>query len=142
MGEAHERFGSMLLANAIAPLSSSPVLVVEDDNHLRAAMLRVLAHAGFSAIGVSNGNEALDYLAVGRPPLAILLDLQLPLMDGATLRWVLLSEPRWAMIPVVVCSADLDAVESRSLPGIERWLGKPFSPAVLVDAVRPYHLLS
>ena len=134
--------GSMQSESMIVPLSSAPVLVVEDDNPLRAAMLRVLAHAGLSAIGVSNGNEALDYLATGRPPMAILLDLELPLMDGGTLRWLLLSDPRWARIPVVVCSADLDAVASRSLPGIERWLGKPFSPTVLVDAVRPYQLLS
>jgi CheY-like chemotaxis protein len=127
-------------ANMIAPLSSFPVLVVEDDNRLRAAMVRVLAHAGLSAVGVSNGSEALDYLEKGRQPMAILLDLELPLMDGATLRWLLLSEPRWAKIPVVVCSGDADAVASRSLPGIERWLGKPFSPTMLVDAVQRYQL--
>jgi CheY-like chemotaxis protein len=127
-------------ANMIAPLSSFPVLVVEDDNPLRAAIVRVLAQAGLSAVGVSNGSEALDYLEKGRQPMAILLDLELPLMDGATLRWLLLSEPRWAKIPVVVCSGDADAVASRSLPGIERWLCKPFSPTMLVDAVQRYQL--
>ena len=58
------------------------VLVVEDNDDLRALLKDVLDDAGFEVTAVSNGAEALD-LARSWQPAAIVLDLMMPVMDGA-----------------------------------------------------------
>jgi CheY-like chemotaxis protein len=120
----------------------APILVVENNDDLRSVIILILENAGCSAVGVANGKEALDYLCRGRLPSAILLDLKMPLMDGATFRSMQLTEPRWARIPVVVCPAVCDPSDYCGLPGVAAWLRKPFSATVLVDAVRRHRLAS
>jgi CheY-like chemotaxis protein len=122
--------------------SSSTILVVEDNDDLREVMQTVLENAGWSAVGVANGNEALDYLSRRPPPCVIVLDLGLPSIDGTTFRWMQLEVRQWARIPVIVCTADCGAVAQRSLPGIARWLCKPFTATELAAAVQPYCLAS
>lgn len=59
------------------------ILVVEDDADLRAALELVLLDDGFDVISAGDGNAALRVLE-GVAPDAILLDLTMPVMDGAT----------------------------------------------------------
>jgi len=117
------------------PPAADSILVVEDDDDLRVVMVLALELAGLSASGVANGHRALDYLDRGALPSAIFLDLKMPLADGAKLRWALLDDPRWAKIPVIVCSGDCDAIRDRALPGIGSWLLKPFTPSTLIHAL-------
>ena len=68
------------------PSSSAPIdiLLVDDDDELRRAMIDLLASDDHAAVGVSNGVEALAWLrAVERAPRLILLDLMMPVMDGS-----------------------------------------------------------
>jgi CheY-like chemotaxis protein len=122
----------------IAAQLVSSVLIIEDNEDLREGIRLVLENAGCSAIGVGDAFEAFAYLSRERPPSAILLDLSLPFIDGATFRRMLSNDPRWADIPVIVCTADCDAVARPRILGIERWLRKPCSAGAIVDAVHPY----
>jgi CheY-like chemotaxis protein len=82
------------------------VLVVDDDDGIREALVELLADAGHPAISVANGQAALDYLrAAGKPPCLILLDLMMPIMDGETFRQQQLADPVLRRIPVVVLTA-------------------------------------
>jgi CheY-like chemotaxis protein len=117
------------------PPASEPILVVEDDDDLRVVIVLALELAGSSAVGVTNGRWALDYLDSGGLPSAILLDLKMPRADGARFLWALLDEPRWAKIPVIVCSGDCDAIRNRALPGVGSWLYKPFTASTLIHAL-------
>ena len=83
------------------------VLLAEDDEDLREAMVDTLNDAGYRVEAVRNGLDALEWLEENAiPPKLILLDLMMPVMDG----WQFLDErqktPRVAAVPVVVLSAN------------------------------------
>ena len=68
-------------------MACKPVLVVDDDDDLRATACEVLEAEGYKALRASNGNDALDVLlACSREglPGCIILDLMMPVMDGVT----------------------------------------------------------
>ncbi len=94
---------------------SHVVLVVEDDPDIRQALLEIIEEHGFEAVGVNHGGEALAFLTRATElPCLILLDLMMPVMNGAAFREAQRSDPRLASIPVVVLSAYSD-VERHAL---------------------------
>ena len=64
--------------------TSHPVLVVEDDDDIRDAMVGILESAGYAVWAASHGADALAQLQAGNRPCIILLDLMMPVMDGWT----------------------------------------------------------
>ncbi len=107
------------------------VMVVEDDALIREMVMQVLAGEGFTAIGASNGEEALQHLREERVhPALILLDLMMPVMNGWQFRAKQLQDPALAGIPVIVMSASDDG----DVPAEAR-VGKPFEIEVLLDTV-------
>jgi len=110
------------------------VILVEDDEGLRLALLRLLRAFGFSACGYASAEGLLDD---PRPPPAdcLVVDLHLPAMSGLELMTRLRRSGLRA--PAVAISAHDDAGTReavRSL-GIERFLGKPFLGKTLIDTV-------
>jgi two-component system chemotaxis response regulator CheY len=84
---------------------SGYVLIVEDDSSIREALRETLEDAGYRTAAVEHGQAALEYLAKAALPCLILLDLMMPVMDGATFRSAMLRDERLAAIPVVVITA-------------------------------------
>jgi len=118
---------------------SHSVLVVEDDADIRQALVEILEDHGFGAVGVRHGGEALDYLTRAQVlPCVILLDLMMPVMDGASFRAAQRLDPRLCAIPVVVLSAyrDLD----RQADGLDAVsvLNKPPSVRELVSVIHAH----
>lgn len=108
------------------------ILLAEDDDDLREAMLETLQDAGYSVFSVPNGQEALNWLhEVEHLPSLILLDLMMPVMDGWQFREVQRVDPKAAKVPVVVLSA------MASHPAIEDvdYLKKPTKVATLLALV-------
>ena len=110
-------------------------LVVDDAPDIRLLADLVLSMAGFSVTPASSGNEALRKLAAGDLPDIMLLDVQMPDLDG----WETLSrvraDPRTAELPVVLCTVKglpEDTLKGWSL-GCDGYLGKPFDINGLVD---------
>jgi CheY-like chemotaxis protein len=92
------------------------ILIVEDDEDAREAMVAFLEMKGYSAVPAGNGKEALDYLDRAPTPDLIILDLWMPVMDGWQFRREQVKNPRLAKVPVVVVTAlsdrtDVDANE-------------------------------
>ena len=92
------------------------ILVVEDDEDAREAMVALLQMKGYHAVAAGNGKEALDYLHKAPVPDLIILDLWMPVMDGWQFRSLQVQDPRLANIPVIVVTAlsdraDVDANE-------------------------------
>ena len=92
------------------------ILVVEDDEDARDAMVALLQMKGYRAVPAGNGREALDYLDQAPAPDLIILDLWMPVMDGWQFRIEQTRNPRLAGIPVIVVTAlsdraDVDADE-------------------------------
>jgi CheY-like chemotaxis protein len=112
--------------------SATTILLVEDDPATRGAMKMVLEWEGYRVDCAANGQEALSRLLAGERPGIVLLDLNMPVMDGRQLRSEMGRDPALASIPVVTVSAARDA-ELVEGAGFVR---KPFEPAELLEAIR------
>jgi CheY-like chemotaxis protein len=108
------------------------LLVVEDSELNRDVLTRRLERQGHAVTAVANGREALDQLGVERFDL-VLLDIELPEMDGYEVLERLKADAAMRDLPVIVISA-LDEIESvaRCIEmGAEDFLPKPFNPTLL-----------
>ena len=84
------------------------VMIVDDDDAIREALEDVLSDEGYEVVGMSDGQQALDYLQAEKRPSAILVDLWMPVMDGWKFLDALLDDPRLSRIPLVVLTAARD----------------------------------
>ena len=112
------------------------VLVVDDFDATRDAIIVMLETKGFDARGAASGIEALDLLQAGFRPCAMLLDLRMPELDGWEVWDRMKHHPELAMTPGVVLSADpADHARARAV-GIKQFVRKP------IDADRLVNILS
>jgi CheY-like chemotaxis protein len=91
-------------------MSTSQVLVVDDDQDSGDGLARMLRKRGHHAIAVPNGREALAML-MGMTPDAIVLDMRMPTMDGAMFLDVVRSYLRLQHVPVLLFTAYPDGPE-------------------------------
>jgi CheY-like chemotaxis protein len=96
--------GTTTSSSVGAALGRSSVLVVDDDRDIRETLQELIEDEGYEVATARNGAEALDRVRDVRPGL-IVLDLFMPVMDGAEFRRRQLADPAIAEIPVVVVSA-------------------------------------
>lgn len=103
---------------------AAPVLVVEDEREQRETLCAMLDLEGFDHAEAANGREALDYLNQSRAPCLVLLDLEMPVMNGREFRVKQLADERLSRIPVVVVTANDESL-GKQFPGVEGFLWKP-----------------
>ena len=118
-------------------MSSSAILIVDDDNDVRSALSELLEEEGFSVEGVHNGREALARLRGGVHPAVILLDLMMPGMDGWDFRTEQLRDPKLAAVPVVIVSASgfsQESIGTQFRPAA--YVEKPIERTALLDVIR------
>jgi two-component system, cell cycle response regulator DivK len=113
------------------------ILLADDHEDNRFALLTVLAREGYHTLGAANGKEAVELCREHLPDL-VLMDLAMPVMDGRTAMRVLKQDPATAHIPVVVLTAMALSVDRDRLmaEGFVELLTKPCMPPHLIQAVR------
>jgi two-component system, cell cycle response regulator DivK len=115
------------------------VLIVED-NELNMKLFHDLLEAhGYGTVGTRNGIEALDLARKHRPDL-ILMDIQLPVLDGYEATRRLKADPELRAIPVVVVTSYAlsgDDAKARAA-GCDAYVAKPFSPRALLGTIRQF----
>ena len=112
------------------------VLVVEDDEDIRADLTAILRVKGFPVEEAANGSEALARLREGAAPCVMVLDLMMPVMNGWELRQAMLADRRLAAIPVIVVSGKgRIADEEERLLAPSAVLVKPFELSELLSLV-------
>jgi two-component system, OmpR family, KDP operon response regulator KdpE len=106
------------------------VLVCDDEPQILRALKVILRDAGYEAVPVANGEQALDSAAV-RPPAAAIIDLMLPDIDGIEVTRRL---REWSEMPIVVLSAvGEEEAKVRALgAGADDYVTKPFGPPELI----------
>ncbi len=112
------------------------VLVVEDDEGVRTALVDLLREEGYETVEAENGATALERLRRGPLPSLILLDLMMPGMDGVEFRARQLEEPRLSRIPVIVLSARPDVADCARRLRADDFLPKPMSFELLIHIVQ------
>ena len=102
-----------------------PVLVVEDDASTRELLATCLELGGIPVVTARNGREGLERLAREEPSL-ILLDLNMPVMDGEQFRRAQLSDSHYSRIPTILLTAVHNAAQRAKELGAGL-LPKPFN---------------
>lgn len=111
------------------------VLVVDDDESTRDAVQTLLELDGYRVEVASDGREAFDALVDGLRPALILLDLNMPRMNGVAFRQAQRRTPGLADIPVIVCSGCTEYERYLSALGSVVFLRKPMTVDCLQTAV-------
>jgi CheY-like chemotaxis protein len=111
------------------------VLVVEDDDDLRDALVELLSGRGFDVRPASDGKQGLDQLRSWRPDLVV-TDLGMPVLDGRSLRALQLEVPELASIPLIVVSGSAQQQEEAGRMRATAIVRKPFRAEELLSVVR------
>ena len=120
------------------PMARRRILYVEDNVANLALVRKVLEHRGaYEVVGAATGEDGLE-LALADPPALVLLDLDLPGIDGISLAKLMRAEPKLEGVPIVALSAGVMKRErEQSLAaGCACFLEKPFDIAELRAVVQ------
>ena len=118
---------------------SKRILVVEDQPDNRQIIRDMLAPTDYEITEAENGEQALAAIAKQRPDL-ILMDIQLPIMDGYAATRQIKADPALRSIPIIaVTSYALSGEEKKArAAGCDDYVPKPFSPRQLLAKIRQY----
>lgn len=118
---------------------SKRILVVEDQEDNRRILRDLLASVGYETVEAENGEDGVAAAAAARPDL-ILMDIQLPLLDGYEATRRIKADPELRMIPIiVVTSYALSGDEEKArAAGCDAYVTKPYSPRQLLTKIREY----
>jgi len=118
---------------------SKRILVVEDQEDNRQILRDLLATAGYDMIEAEDGMQAVAAASEHRPDL-ILMDIQLPELDGYEATRRIKANPALSAIPIiVVTSYALSGDEEKAREaGCNAYVAKPYSPRALLAKIREY----
>jgi len=115
------------------------ILVVEDQEDNRRILRDLLTSAGFALLEATTGEEGVR-LAKERRPDLILMDIQMPVLDGYEATRQIKSDAALRGIPIiVVTSYALSGDDAKaSAAGADAYVSKPFSPRELLAKIRQF----
>jgi two-component system cell cycle response regulator DivK len=118
---------------------SKRILVVEDQEDNRQILRDLLASAGFEMLEAENGQEAITAATTHKPDL-ILMDIQLPILDGYEATRRIKADAALKAIPIiVVTSYALSGDETKArAAGCDDYVTKPYSPRALLAKIRQH----
>jgi len=117
---------------------AATILIVEDDFGFRETLHAILAERGHDVEIARNGAEALGMLCRIEGPALILLDLQMPVMDGIEFLHHFRRRSDRGGDQVVIMSALLTGDFIRPPPGVARTLKKPFDLSDMLQIVEEF----
>ena len=118
---------------------SKTILVVEDQEDNRQILRDLLSANDYDMLEAENGEEALAAVKKQRPDL-ILMDIQLPVLDGYEATRRLKADPATKSIPIiVVTSYALSGDETKAREsGCDAYVTKPYSPRALLAKIKEF----
>jgi two-component system sensor histidine kinase/response regulator len=128
----------------LGSIRGARVLLVEDNDLNQEVALELLRDAGLIVDLAEDGQRALDKLATADYDI-VLMDMQMPVMDGVTATVALRLDPRWQSLPVVAMTANaMQADRERCLAaGMNDHIAKPIEPEdlwkTLLKWIKPRH---
>ncbi len=113
------------------------ILVVDDDPTLVKVVKPFLESQDYSVTIANNGEEGLEKVTEKLPNL-IVLDVQMPKMNGYTFVFELKKIKNADKIPVIVLTSKEGMSEIFKLEGVKEYILKPFKPEVLLQAINKH----
>jgi CheY-like chemotaxis protein len=113
------------------------VLLIDDDDAMRATLGEFLSAEGFLVHTARNGQDALDLLYTIDPPALILLDFMMPVMNGSQFLAAKRREARIRDVPVAILSAFTREWTGDAI-GVNHVLTKPIDPERMLALVEQY----
>ena len=115
------------------------ILIVEDQEDNRRILRDLLSNVGFELVEAITGEEGVRLAAIHRPDL-ILMDVQMPVLDGHAATRRIKAQPDLQNIPIiVVTSYALSGDDAKAkAAGADAYVAKPFSPRELLSVVRRF----
>lgn len=109
------------------------ILVVDDSALIRKAIRRILEPMGYGVEEAANGVEALTHLESGSEVEAILLDVEMPEMDGLTTLRELRGHPELPQVPVIMCTThnSMATISAALEAGANEYIMKPFDGSIV-----------
>jgi len=118
---------------------SRRILIVEDQEDNRRILRDLLSNFGYELVEAMTGDEGVRLATIHRPDL-ILMDVQMPVLDGYEATRRIKAEPELRNIPiVVVTSYALSGDDAKAkAAGADAYVSKPFSPRELLAIIRRF----
>ena len=132
-----ERVAPEVPKMAVAQAGRPLVMIVDDSLTVRRITSRLLAREGFEVLTARDGVDALELLQAETPDV-ILLDIEMPRMDGFEFTRTIKGQPKNARIPIVMITsrtAEKHRNHAKEL-GVDLYLGKPFQEEELLRHLR------
>jgi len=118
---------------------SKRILVIEDQEDNRQIVRDLVTASGYELIEATTGEEGLEAASRERPDL-ILMDIQLPGIDGYEVTRRIKADPKLRQIPIIaVTSYALSGDDKKAFAaGCDGYVTKPYSPRLLLAKIREY----
>ena len=115
---------------------SKVILVVEDNERNRKLVRTILEFRGYEVVECGDGEPSLS-LAKQHKPALVLMDIELPKMDGITALGRLRADPETAAIPVIAVTASVTSGERERVvaAGFNAYIAKPIDVVTFGDMV-------
>ena len=122
--------------NARQRLKQSSILVVEDNELNQLVVKEILEYAGATVTIAEHGKEALRILDRAMFS-CILMDIQMPVMDGLETTQRIRADGRWGNLPIIALTANADEYhrELCQQAGMNDFLAKPINPDLLINTL-------
>ncbi|HVP79795.1 MAG TPA: response regulator [Thermodesulfobacteriota bacterium] len=110
------------------------ILVVDDEQTIRELLAELLSIEGYEVLLASNGREAIQLAALKTPRLVI-LDANMPEMNGIETAWELRSQHQTCWVPIIMVTAFAETRTEALHAGVDDFVTKPFKVAELLARV-------
>ncbi len=113
------------------------LLLVEDEQDTADLVTLIMKERGYHVSHASDGSSALEKIALMPPPSLIMLDIQLPHVDGITILETIRATPDWEHVPVIMLTAVADPERIRKVRAltVQDYVLKPFRRETLLRYV-------
>jgi DNA-binding response OmpR family regulator len=113
------------------------LLLVEDEQDMADLVTLIMKEQGYQVLHAADGSVALEKVALMPPPSLVLLDIQLPDVDGITILETIRATPNWENVPVIMLTgvASQDAFRKVRALRVQDYVLKPFKRETLLRSV-------
>ena len=128
-------------ATAAGGSSAAGLLLVEDNPVNQKVVVAILGRKGYRIDIANHGREAIEQLEGAEAPYdVVLMDVQMPVLDGLETTRLLRRNPKWEEVPIIAMTAHaMSGDRERCLEaGMSAYISKPVQPANLVSTVERY----